>query len=144
MTIQKLNHTHLPDILALLRDSKLPSEDIDLGIQHFWGLISEDQIVGIGALEISGSSALLRSMAIDKHHQNRGLGKQVLQALVEGAKSEGIKQLYLLTETAEAFFKRNQFKVIERRCVPPEIATMEEFKSICPSSAICMTCKLDN
>lgn len=142
--IKQLDHNNLSGILDLLNDNNLPVNDIDLNHQDFWGLFDSDQLVGIGALEIKGASALLRSLAIDKNWQNNGLGKQLLNKLFEAAKSAEIKHLYLLTETAAPFFENNNFKIINRSQVPTEIANTEEFKSICPSSAICMTYKIES
>lgn len=142
--IQQLDLTYLPEILKLLNDNSLPVKDIDLNHQNFWGLFLDDQMVGIGALEIKGDFALLRSLAIQKKYQNNGYGNQVLNTLLDVSGRMGIKQLYLLTETASPFFLRNNFIKIERHMVPQEISDTEEFKSICPSTAICMTFHLKN
>jgi N-acetylglutamate synthase-like GNAT family acetyltransferase len=50
-----------------------------------------------------------------------------------------VRQFYLLTTTAEAFFARRGFRKIARQSVPAAIGDTREFKSLCPSSAICMT-----
>ncbi|MTI40793.1 arsenic resistance N-acetyltransferase ArsN2 [Fulvivirga lutimaris] len=142
--VKQLDQSHLSAILRLLKENGLPVKDIDLKKQSFWGLVKQEQLIGIGALEIKGDSALLRSLAIDKNSQNMGLGNQLLTTMLELSKSKGIKNLFLLTETAEPFFKKNNFKNINRNQVPEEIAMTEEFKSICPSSAICMTLKIES
>ncbi|MEQ8475201.1 arsenic resistance N-acetyltransferase ArsN2 [Fulvivirga sp.] len=137
--IKQLDLSYLPEILKLLDDHGLPVKDIDLTHQKFWGLFHEGQMTGIGALEIKGDFALLRSLAIQQKYQNKGYGNQVLNTLLAASGRMGIKQLYLLTETASPFFLRNNFIKIDRNMVPKEILDTEEFKSICPSTAICMT-----
>jgi amino-acid N-acetyltransferase len=55
------------------------------------------------------------------------------QALVEG-----LENVYLLTETAEEFFLRIGFHVLDREYVPTRIRTSVEFASLCPTSAVAM------
>jgi amino-acid N-acetyltransferase len=54
----------------------------------------------------------------------------------------GVKELYLLTTTAEKFFPKLGFDSIDRDNVPTPIQATEEFSSICPSTAVCMVKKL--
>ncbi len=63
----------------------------------------------------------------------------VLPQRLSGKRANGIEALVLLTETAEAFFTRHGYLVIERESVPDEIKQSAEFQSLCPDSAICMT-----
>ncbi len=140
--IELLNDSHLPKILMLLNDNSLPVNDIDLSRQKFLGFSLEGDLIGVGALEIAGTYALLRSLAVAKTYQNKGFGNKVLKAVIDAARINGIMQIFLLTETAETFFESNHFIKINRNQVPKEIANTEEFKSICPSSAICMTYNL--
>ena len=142
--VEELDNTHLPDILKLLNDNQLPVSDIDLSHQKFWGIFNEDGLLGVGALEIMGTSALLRSLAVTKEYQNNGFGNQVVNTLLGASRNVGIQQLFLLTETAASFFEKNNFVQVSRSQVPTEIANTEEFKSICPSSAICMTYNLES
>ena len=58
--------------------------------------------------------------------------------LVGLAKLKGVLEIYLLTTTAEGFFRRNGFERIERKIVPEVIKQTTEFTSLCPSSAVCM------
>jgi amino-acid N-acetyltransferase len=51
---------------------------------------------------------------------------------------KGIEEFYLLTTTADKFFARNGFEVIDRNKVPSSIAGTNEFDSICPATAVCM------
>jgi amino-acid N-acetyltransferase len=54
------------------------------------------------------------------------------------AQAGEIKRLVLLTQTAADFFARQGFRTIERSSAPEDIQASEEFRSLCPSSAICM------
>ena len=55
----------------------------------------------------------------------------------------GIKELYLLTTTAEELAYRFGFSKVGRNDTPKPIQATEEFYSICPSSAACMVKRLD-
>jgi N-acetylglutamate synthase-like GNAT family acetyltransferase len=50
-----------------------------------------------------------------------------------------INQLILLTETATEFFAHQGYRVIERSSAPQDVQGSDEFRSLCPSSATCMT-----
>jgi amino-acid N-acetyltransferase len=54
------------------------------------------------------------------------------------ARSEQILALYLLTTTADQFFKRLGYQKIGRDSVPAPVRKTAEFQSICPASAICL------
>jgi N-acetylglutamate synthase-like GNAT family acetyltransferase len=92
---------------------------------------SDLSLWGCVGLEIYGSSALLRSMAIDPEHQGRGLGTALTEAIIEDARKKGISTLFLLTETAEDFFKRFGFRIVERELVPDDVKTSIEFTKLC-------------
>jgi amino-acid N-acetyltransferase len=89
-------------------------------------------------------AGLLRSLVVDPSHRQHGLGASLIATLEWEAREKGIEVLVLLTETAEAFFKRRGYQVIEREYVPDEIKQSAEFQSLCPASAICMSKSLQS
>lgn len=133
---------YIDDVKTILSKSNLPTSDIDLTTQQFIGIQSEDQLIGIGALELYGSNGLLRSMAVIYSGQKKGLGSTLVQGLIDMAKEHRVVQLFLLTETAENFFSRNGFSKINRSEVPEAILQTEEFTNLCPTTAVCMIRKL--
>jgi amino-acid N-acetyltransferase len=50
----------------------------------------------------------------------------------------GVRSIYLLTTTAEVFFKRLGYERIERSRAPPSIERTREFASLCPASSAFM------
>ena len=54
------------------------------------------------------------------------------------AKSMEMDSLYLLTLTAEGFFKKCGYRPIARDSAPAEIQETTEFRNLCPASAVCM------
>ncbi len=128
----------LPAIIALLTANELPVEDIIPGKQRFWIIKEKDQIVGVVGLEQYGEYGLLRSLATDAGYRNKGMAAQLLKAMFEFAKRSGIKELYLLTETAETYFEKKGFQKIDRAAVPEPVKESKEFSHICPSTATVM------
>jgi amino-acid N-acetyltransferase len=58
--------------------------------------------------------------------------------VIADAEARGIPALYLLTTTAERYFPRFGFEVVERAEVPDDVRTTAEFTSACPASAVVM------
>jgi len=54
------------------------------------------------------------------------------------AQQKSVKTLFLPTTTAAEFFPKLGYQVIQRDRAPASIAKTEEFKSICPVSAVCL------
>lgn len=74
-------------------------------------------LIGVAALEIYGNAALLRSVA--GREGWRGVGTALVTAALDLGR-RGVKEFYLLTETAPAFFARFGFRAIPRSagCMP--------------------------
>ncbi|HEU5479202.1 MAG TPA: arsenic resistance N-acetyltransferase ArsN2 [Candidatus Tumulicola sp.] len=96
------------------------------------------QIVAAAGLEVRGTTAVLRSVAVDPEWRGRGMGHELVRQIVCDAESRGIHALYLLTMTAEHYFPRLGFERIDRSSVPNEIAETAEFTSACPATAVAM------
>ena len=98
-------------------------------------------VVGNATLELYGSYALLRSVAVDERERGQGLGQTVTGAALDIARERGVRAVYLLTETAGGFFPRFGFRPVERDDIPAEVRRSVEFTTACPTSALAM--KLD-
>jgi amino-acid N-acetyltransferase len=125
-------------IRALLERSGLPTSDLESSQPQFAVIRQDDLVVAAGALQRFGSAALLRSVVVAPEHRGSGLGRRVVGELERLARAAEIKRLILLTQTAAEFFTRQGFRTIERSSAPQEMQASEEFRSLCPSSAICM------
>ncbi len=129
----------LAAVTALLKGAGLPTDDLASASDlHLWVLDTEGDVVGAIGIERFGANALLRSLVIAPAFQRRGLGNRLVAQLEQDVQGKGVEQLILLTETAESFFRRNGYEVIERRHVPEEVTQSAEFRSLCPASAVCM------
>ncbi len=130
-------------VLQLLQGAGLPTADLTsaAGLQ-FWVSETGGRLGGVIGLERFGTDALLRSLCVAPDYQRRGLGQELVTRLERDARAEGIERLVLLTETAEAFFRRLGYELIDRRYAPEEFKESAEFRSLCPASAACMTKEL--
>ena len=128
----------LGPIRALLEASGLPTSDLASAAPQFVAFRHAGQIVAAGALEHFGSAALLRSVVVAPDQRSRGLGRHITCELERLAQNSGVTELFLLTQTASDFFKRQGYRVIERSAAPVAVQQSAEFRSLCPSSATCM------
>lgn len=129
---------------TLLKNCSLPISDLDAKkFENFLYLGTVDSPIGIIGLEIFHSVALVRSLAVSKEDRGKGYGKLLVSAVENFAKNKNIKELYLLTETAELFFKKLNFHSIQKELAPEVIKKTSEYSSVCPQSAVLMTKKIE-
>jgi amino-acid N-acetyltransferase len=129
----------LTELKAFLALNALPFEDILLqGNLFAIYRSSTGEVTGTGGLEFYGDYALLRSVAVAKGSRKHGHGEAIVMDLVGRARARNVGGIYLLTETAQAFFERLNFKTLSREQAPLEIKSSSEFSSVCPVSAVLM------
>jgi len=131
-------------VKELLAACGLPYEDIaPLHLQHFLVLRDGPRLAGVIGLEVLGKCALLRSLAVPASQRGKGIGSQLTRQVETYALSQQIETLYLLTTTAEGFFAGRGYRRAEREAVPAPIQETAEFRSLCPSTAVCMVKHLE-
>jgi amino-acid N-acetyltransferase len=124
-------------IERLLIDSALP---IDGAREHIDGfLVAEEDgaLAGCAAIEWYGSSALLRSVAVAPSHRGTGLGKELVEQLLDHARKQKIESLVLLTTTAAEWFPRFGFRRATE--APAAVKQSAEFRGACPDTAVLMS-----
>lgn len=133
-----------PLIRALLTEARLPVADLDAAPQPTFWVVRDDSGRPVGAigLERHGDAALLRSLVVTPGQRLHGLGRTLVRTVEQHAQATGIARLVLLTETAETFFRRLDYAAIDRDRAPPAVASSAEFRTLCPSTAVCMTKRL--
>jgi amino-acid N-acetyltransferase len=125
--------------VALLQAQELPASDItDDHLEHFFFVGSDSSPTGLVGLEIYGADALLRSLVVGENARSKGLGTALVEHAEQYAASRDVRSIYLLTITAEAFFKRLSYQRIDRSAAPPSIERTREFASLCPASSAFM------
>ncbi len=126
------------NVTALLQAQKLPAQDLPATLENFIVAKENGKLIGSVGLQIYKPFALLRSLALESGHQNKGLGKILYKAAHKLALDSQVQELFLITTTAAPFFERLGFSQIERHTVPAAIGATAQFSSICPASGIVM------
>ena len=138
MSFRAAKKSDLDKIQAILKDVKLPYQDCAKHVHNFVVLELNDNIIGVGGIELYGDIALLRSIAVEKKYRNQGWGDAVFLEIKEYAFQSGAKELYLLTETAEQYLTKRGFIKVDRDMAPQAIKQTEQFSGLCSLSAIVM------
>ena len=127
------------DICKILTECNLPFSDIKVNNACiFLACKEKSSIIGIIGLETHGNYGLLRSLAVKDKYRNKGYGKVLVDELEKLAQKKKVNNLYLITNTAEHFFKNLGYVKISRKLVCEEIKKTQEFSSICPNDATVM------
>ena len=140
LEIEEAKNSDHPAIVVLLQDTELPPDSIEAHLENFLiirhpeAVAGPEFLVGSVGLEVYGESALLRSLAVHPDFQGRGLGTRLVNRMIELAKGKGITRLFLLTDTAEEYFKKKGFVIVTRDQVPEDMKQSIEFTKLCISS----------
>jgi amino-acid N-acetyltransferase len=137
-TVERASEADTQAIRDLLGRNELPTSDLSTARPEFVVVRSAGQIIGAGALEHFGGTALLRSVAVEPQWRGSGVGQLLIAELESRARAVGVSELILLTLTAADFFRRLGYGAKDRARVPSALLESAEFKSLCPASAICM------
>ena len=136
-----------PDDLAIVRSlvasAGLPLDGLG-SHEPTTVLVARDggHVVGTASLERHGSDGLVRSVAVVEEHRGSGVGSALTDAVMSEANAQGLRALYLLTETAPDFFAARGFQRIARDDAPAGVAASIEWSEACGESAIPMTLRL--
>jgi amino-acid N-acetyltransferase len=144
MRIIKATEQSRNEIINLLKSNNLPAGDLPEKLDEFYTAMDGQRIVGLIGMERYSHYGLLRSMVVHPDYRNKQIAKKLVQLLEQKAASSGIITMYLLTETAEKYFSRNNYQVITRKEVPEPLFRSSEFSHVCPVSATVMKKELQN
>ncbi|HEX9164180.1 MAG TPA: arsenic resistance N-acetyltransferase ArsN2, partial [Thermoanaerobaculia bacterium] len=125
-------------IKAILDANELPTAGVDEHWRTFLVARDGDRIIGCGGAEAYQVAALVRSVAVMPEYRSHGVGRRLVRQLLDRLASHGIREFYLLTTTAEPYFRKRGFKKIDRDEVHPQLLQSREFQDACPASAVCM------
>ncbi|MDP8219289.1 MAG: N-acetyltransferase [Candidatus Theseobacter exili] len=128
MEIRKARMTDVKDIHCIVnefaKEHLMLSRslyDIYDTLRDFWIVEDSGSVIGCAALKISWEDlAEVKSLAVDKSHQQRGAGRRLVQACLNEARELGIHRVFALTYQVD-FFKRLDFKIIEKETLPHKI-----------------------
>jgi N-acetylglutamate synthase-like GNAT family acetyltransferase/protein-tyrosine-phosphatase len=142
-TIGAAKQDDLPHIFALLDECNLPKEGLDPHLSTTVVARNGHQLVGCAGLELYEEFALLRSVAVRTAFRGRTLGVRLTKAALDVARRHHVKTVFLLTDTAGAFFSKLGFASVPRSGVPQKVRQSVEFTTLCPDTATVMSISVD-
>ncbi len=138
MQIERARPDDTAAIEALLAAAGLP---LDGAADAFaLGVVARDggRVVAAAAIERYGDAGLLRSVVVDPAHRDRGLGRHIVAAAEDLARQAGVRELYLLTETAADWFPRLGYEAIDRSVAAAAVGASVEFTTVCRDTGLPM------
>jgi amino-acid N-acetyltransferase len=138
MTFEELVPGDFATIFELLNEAELDYSDLKQPGIRLFQMMESGQACAVGGLETRDGQALLRSVAVKKEWQGRGLGKRLVAQIEKAAGQSGIQSLYLLTTTASGFFQSLGYSTIHRDDFAEALKQTAQFAGLCPVSAVCM------
>jgi len=125
-------------VAALLERERLPLDGLRQHFEHAIVARAGNRIIGCSAVEVYEGGVLLRSVAVDAEYRRYGVGSELTHAAIQLASRRHVPAIYLLTTTAERYFRKFNFEIVDRADVPANVLASAEFTHACPSSAIIM------
>ncbi|RJP28930.1 MAG: N-acetyltransferase [Candidatus Omnitrophota bacterium] len=126
--IRKAKVSDIPKIQNLI--NKFAEEDLMLPrslnelfdrLRDFIVIEERGRVIGCSALHICWQDlAELRSLAVEKKSQSKGIGTQLVASCIEEAKDLGAKKLFVLTYKPD-FFKKFGFRRIKHADLPHKV-----------------------
>jgi N-acetylglutamate synthase-like GNAT family acetyltransferase len=138
MRFRKAEQSDFPAVEELLKTNDLPVDGVKENFASFVVAEDGDRIVGAIGLELYDSVALLRSAVVAAEDRGTGVGRRLVEQILEFAERAGVDEIYLLTTSAEGYFPRFGFVHTTRAAVPAAVKASAEFRGACPDTAFVM------
>lgn len=142
VSVRQAGASDWPAVEALLLANKLPTEGAQAHLSTYVLAVSNGEVVGCAGAEVYGSVALLRSVAVAPGLHKQGVGRLLLQTMLQQARARDIASLHLLTVTAPEYFAQYGFKRAKLEDAPVALKASAEFQGACPACAAFMSLTL--
>jgi len=142
INIQKAGEKDFETVCKLLLQENLPIADLNPLLENFFIAVEDNKITGVIGMDRYGKDGLLRSAIVQKEYRNKGIAAALVARLFDEAAKQGVSTLYLITDTAAAYFEKKGFNKITKAEVAPAVLESKEFNGLCPASSIIMVQKL--
>ena len=129
-------------IKELLRAAALPVVQSEDQVSEFILADEKNEVIGILGVLYDGNQALLRSFAVKMEKRNQGAGKMLLQKMLQIVADRRCKNIFLLTETAAAYFKKAGFEEINREQIPLGLLCKSGLDQGCSCNSRCFSYRL--
>lgn len=139
MRIDRSDSADTPAVEALLAEAGLPLEGAAEALTTS-GVVARasGMVVGGAAVERYGEAGLLRSVVVAQDHRGTGTGRALVAAAERLARDDGIRALYLITETASDWFPRLGYEVVPREEARAAVGASIEFTMACAATGVPM------
>jgi amino-acid N-acetyltransferase len=125
LVVRKAVMRDIGPILALIngyaaKGVMLPRTEFEMSesIRDFTVVLRDGELLGCGALHFySPTMGEIRSLAVDEQAKTHGVGRRVIEALVEEAQVYALDAIFAFTYVVE-FFKKVGFHQVERGVLP--------------------------
>jgi amino-acid N-acetyltransferase len=138
MDTRRATQRDLERIRALHAESGLAALPSNVPLSNVIVALEGREAVGGIALAVCARSGLLRSAVVAPSYRRQGVGTSLVQSLLARAHELGLRDLYLLTDSASEFFATVGFVTLDRSELPREIRATPEYKRQQPESSIAM------
>jgi amino-acid N-acetyltransferase len=125
LTVRKARMCDIGPILDLIngyatKGIMLPRTEFEMSeaIRDFTVVLQGDHLLGCGALHFySPTFGEIRSLAVHEHAKTKGVGRRIVEALVEEAQAYELDAVFAFTYVV-GFFNRVNFQEVERGMLP--------------------------
>ena len=135
----------LEPVKALLAHAHLTLNAVDSQFGPQFAVAVDDasgEIIGVAGVELYGEAnpkmGLFRSAAVNEAWRGRGVGAALTEDRLSWAEREQLSSVFLLTETAAAYWPTFGFVRVARDGAPAAMQASHEWRQGCPASAIAM------
>jgi N-acetylglutamate synthase-like GNAT family acetyltransferase/SAM-dependent methyltransferase len=136
--IDAANDGDFPAVAQLLQQAQLPTDGLREILDSTMVARQNGSIVGAIGLERYGDAGLVRSFVVAKAWRGHGVGKELGAKLLHRAAKDGVRKVYLLTNTIRDLAAKHGFREIPRDAVPAVVRESVEFRLNCCDSAVAM------
>lgn len=141
----KIKPSEPTDFFPLVRLLKLANyQTLDIGgskvVTNFISAMTESgDVVGVVGLETYDYNALLRSLAVDKLHQEKGCAEALVKKVEETVVNKGLRKIYtLIHKPVQPFFESQGFEAVPVDRIPLNIKKTDEFVYFRDLDFVCM------
>ena len=136
--LRRIRPAEFERLAAALQAEGLPADDVCCATNRFYALEENEEVVGYAGLERRDGAALLRSVVVAPGRRRSGIGRRLVEAVLDEAAALGHNEVHLLTISAADYFERLGFERLPRASAPAGVANSAQFITLCPGSAVLM------
>jgi amino-acid N-acetyltransferase len=139
-TVRAAQAADYAEVLTLLKQAGLPSDGVQESFANFLvARDAEDDLIGCVGAEYHGELALLRSLAVSEAARGKGLGRELVLEVLSTARAQQMREVVLLTATAEKFFAGFfGFEMVARNQYDEKLFASLEWHLTQCATAVCM------